>query len=66
MKLELNAKKRLLASEAPKKLTPKQKKLDINQDGKIDGEDLKKVRQGELAAESRKVTAKQRLMTVKV
>jgi hypothetical protein len=29
-------------------LTEKQKKLDINQDGKIDGDDLKKVREGEL------------------
>lgn len=31
-------------------LTEKQKKLDINKNGKIDGDDLKKVRQGELAA----------------
>ena len=42
--MELKAKTRLLA------LTQKQKKLDINGDGKIDGEDLKKVREGELAA----------------
>lgn len=31
-------------------LTEKQKQLDIDGDGEIDGEDLKKVRQGELAA----------------
>jgi hypothetical protein len=30
-------------------LTKKQKKLDINKNGKIDADDLKKVRQGELA-----------------
>ena len=30
-------------------LTEKQKKLDIDGDGKIDGEDLKKVRKGEIA-----------------
>ena len=34
---------------ADKKLTPKQKKLDINKNGKIDAEDLKKVRDGKLA-----------------
>ena len=31
-------------------LTEKQKQLDIDGDGKIDGEDLKKVRQGQLAS----------------
>lgn len=30
-------------------LTEKQKKLDINKDGKIDSDDLKKVREGEIA-----------------
>jgi hypothetical protein len=31
-------------------LTPKQEKLDVNEDGKIDGEDLKDVRDGKLAS----------------
>lgn len=39
-KLQASAKLRLLS------LTKKQEKLDINGDGKIDGEDLKKVREG--------------------
>jgi hypothetical protein len=38
---KIEAKTRLLS------LTKKQKQLDINKDGKIDGEDLKKVRKGE-------------------
>jgi hypothetical protein len=32
-------------------LTPKQQKLDVNNDGKITGDDLKKVRDGELNEE---------------
>ena len=47
--MKINASKRLVADE----LTNKQKKLDINEDGKIDGQDLKKVRQGELNASER-------------
>lgn len=30
----------------PKKLTPKQKKLDLNKNGKIDAQDLKRLRTG--------------------
>lgn len=37
-------------------LTKKQQKLDIDGDGKIDGEDLKKVREGELATSTAKST----------
>jgi hypothetical protein len=38
--MKIEAKTRLLS------LTKKQKQLDINKDGKIDGQDLKKVREG--------------------
>jgi hypothetical protein len=38
-------------------LTEKQKKLDINKNGKIDSDDLKKVREGE-TAEMQKGTGK--------
>lgn len=51
--MKINASKRLVATD---ELTNKQKKLDINEDGKIDGQDLKKVRQGELNA--KRVNAK--------
>ena len=37
-------------------LTPKQKQLDIDEDGKIDGEDLKAVRKGALATDLQSVS----------
>jgi hypothetical protein len=48
--MKLNAKQRLLATthlEAADELTPKQKKIDLNNNGKIDGDDLKRLREGE-------------------
>lgn len=44
--MQLQAKTRLLS------LTKKQKQLDINKDGKIDGQDLKKVREGKKPVEA--------------
>ena len=41
--MKLEAKSRLSATC---ELTPKQKKLDVNKDGKISGDDLKKIRDG--------------------
>jgi hypothetical protein len=41
--MNLNAKSRLQATE----LTPKQKQLDINGDGKISSDDLKRLRNGD-------------------
>lgn len=43
--MKLNAKARLLATED--KLTKKQEQLDINGDGKISSDDLKRLRNGE-------------------
>ena len=45
--LKPNTQKASMEEEAD--LTKKQEKLDINHDGKIDGGDLKKVREGETA-----------------
>jgi hypothetical protein len=42
--MKLEAKQRLLAAD---ELTPKQKQLDINGDGKISSDDLKRLREGE-------------------
>lgn len=44
--VKLEAKNRLVATEE-KPLTPKQKQLDVNNNGKIDSEDLRKLREGE-------------------
>ncbi len=46
--LLIGARNRLLASTdvVAADLTPKQKQLDVNKDGKISGDDLKKIREG--------------------
>jgi len=43
--MKIEAKARLLATE--EQLTPKQEQLDVNHNGKIDSDDLKKLREGE-------------------
>lgn len=53
--MKIEAKDRLSAT--PDELTPKQKQLDVNGDGKISGDDLSKLRKGEKPQEASTVTA---------